>query len=147
MATSGGHTFQITGTSVGGKVVTTKLPLPANSKIVTVNVPTSQGGRLFFFLFWGKHRAQVTVIQCRLVFPSTTIYRFLCILVSSPQTHSWGLSNASNEPNQIWLINVKQFIGPMVRMLLEKDWDCLQYIFFLNVIAARYRRPKYLEIY
>uniref|UniRef100_A0A671U9L0 Bromodomain PHD finger transcription factor n=1 Tax=Sparus aurata TaxID=8175 RepID=A0A671U9L0_SPAAU len=44
MATSGGHTFQITGTSVGGKVVTTKLPLPANSKIVTVNVPTSQGG-------------------------------------------------------------------------------------------------------
>ncbi|XP_019939677.2 nucleosome-remodeling factor subunit BPTF isoform X6 [Paralichthys olivaceus] len=44
LATSGGHTFQITGTSVGGKVVTTKLPLPANSKIVTVNVPTSQGG-------------------------------------------------------------------------------------------------------
>uniref|UniRef100_A0AAX7UPU4 Bromodomain PHD finger transcription factor n=1 Tax=Astatotilapia calliptera TaxID=8154 RepID=A0AAX7UPU4_ASTCA len=44
VATSGGHTFQITGTSVGGKVVTTKLPLPANSKIVTVNVPTSQGG-------------------------------------------------------------------------------------------------------
>ncbi|XP_059196627.1 nucleosome-remodeling factor subunit BPTF-like [Centropristis striata] len=44
VATSGGHTFQITGTSMGGKVVTTKLPLPANSKIVTVNVPTSQGG-------------------------------------------------------------------------------------------------------
>ncbi|XP_062243495.1 nucleosome-remodeling factor subunit BPTF-like isoform X5 [Platichthys flesus] len=44
MAMSGGHTFQITGTSVGGKVLTTKLPLPANSKIVTVNVPTSQGG-------------------------------------------------------------------------------------------------------
>uniref|UniRef100_A0A8D3E6D3 Bromodomain PHD finger transcription factor n=1 Tax=Scophthalmus maximus TaxID=52904 RepID=A0A8D3E6D3_SCOMX len=44
LATSGGHTFQITGTSVGGKVLTTKLPLPANSKIVTVNVPTSQGG-------------------------------------------------------------------------------------------------------
>lgn len=48
MATSGGHTFQITGTSVGGKVVTTKLPLPANSKIVTVNVPTSQGGTAGF---------------------------------------------------------------------------------------------------
>lgn len=48
MATSGGHTFQITGTSVGGKVVTTKLPLPANSKIVTVNVPTSQGGMAGF---------------------------------------------------------------------------------------------------
>uniref|UniRef100_A0A673CCE8 Uncharacterized protein n=1 Tax=Sphaeramia orbicularis TaxID=375764 RepID=A0A673CCE8_9TELE len=44
VTTSGGHTFQITGTSVSGKVVTTKLPLPANSKIVTVNVPTSQGG-------------------------------------------------------------------------------------------------------
>uniref|UniRef100_A0AAQ5Z155 Bromodomain PHD finger transcription factor n=1 Tax=Amphiprion ocellaris TaxID=80972 RepID=A0AAQ5Z155_AMPOC len=44
VATSGGHTFQITGTSACGKVVTTKLPLPANSKIVTVNVPTSQGG-------------------------------------------------------------------------------------------------------
>ncbi|KAG7485284.1 nucleosome-remodeling factor subunit BPTF isoform X1 [Solea senegalensis] len=44
VATSGGHTFQITGTSVGGKVVTAKLPLPANSKIVTVNMPASQGG-------------------------------------------------------------------------------------------------------
>lgn len=44
VATSNGQTFQITGTSVGGKVVTTKLPLPANSKIVTVNMPTSQGG-------------------------------------------------------------------------------------------------------
>ncbi|KAJ3614943.1 hypothetical protein NHX12_018512 [Muraenolepis orangiensis] len=44
MATSGGQTFQITGTSVGGKVLTAKLPLPANSKIVTVNVPTTQGG-------------------------------------------------------------------------------------------------------
>ncbi|KAF3852332.1 hypothetical protein F7725_005687 [Dissostichus mawsoni] len=44
LATSSGHTFQITGTSMGGKVVTTKLPLPSNSKIVTVNVPTSQGG-------------------------------------------------------------------------------------------------------
>lgn len=48
VATSAGHTFQITGTSVGGKVVTTKLPLPANSKIVTVNVPTSQGGTAGF---------------------------------------------------------------------------------------------------
>ncbi|XP_055083556.1 nucleosome-remodeling factor subunit BPTF-like isoform X3 [Periophthalmus magnuspinnatus] len=41
---SGGQTFQITGTSSGAKVVSTKLPLPANSKIVTVNVPGSQGG-------------------------------------------------------------------------------------------------------
>ena len=45
MATSGGQTFQITGASVGGKVLTAKLPLPANSKIVTVNVPTTQGGK------------------------------------------------------------------------------------------------------
>lgn len=44
MTSSSGQTFQITGTSVGGKVVTTKLSVPANSKIVTVNVPTSQGG-------------------------------------------------------------------------------------------------------
>jgi hypothetical protein len=29
---------------MGGKVLTAKLPLPANSKIVTVNVPTTQGG-------------------------------------------------------------------------------------------------------
>lgn len=59
MATSGGHTFQITGTSVGGKVVTTKLPLPANSKIVTVNVPTSQGGIAGFNKshLRGRHRA------------------------------------------------------------------------------------------
>lgn len=45
VATSGGHTFQITGTSIGGKVLTAKLPLPANSKIVAVNVPTTQGGK------------------------------------------------------------------------------------------------------
>ncbi|XP_053712587.1 nucleosome-remodeling factor subunit BPTF-like isoform X1 [Synchiropus splendidus] len=44
VGTTGGHTFQITGTSGSGKVVTTKLPLPSNSKLVTVNVPTSQGG-------------------------------------------------------------------------------------------------------
>uniref|UniRef100_A0A4W5MX63 Bromodomain PHD finger transcription factor n=1 Tax=Hucho hucho TaxID=62062 RepID=A0A4W5MX63_9TELE len=44
VATSAGQTFQITSTSMGGKVLTAKLPLPANSKIVTVNVPTTQGG-------------------------------------------------------------------------------------------------------
>uniref|UniRef100_A0A1A8F3K0 Bromodomain PHD finger transcription factor n=1 Tax=Nothobranchius korthausae TaxID=1143690 RepID=A0A1A8F3K0_9TELE len=44
VATSSGHTLHITGTSASGKVVTTKLPLPANSKIVTVNVPTTQAG-------------------------------------------------------------------------------------------------------
>uniref|UniRef100_A0A8C8DZN9 Bromodomain PHD finger transcription factor n=1 Tax=Oryzias sinensis TaxID=183150 RepID=A0A8C8DZN9_9TELE len=44
VATSGGHTLHITGTTSSGKVLTTKLPLPANSKIVTVNVPTTQGG-------------------------------------------------------------------------------------------------------
>lgn len=48
VATSGGQTFQITGTSMGGKVLTAKLPLPANSKIVTVNVPTTQGGMAGF---------------------------------------------------------------------------------------------------
>lgn len=58
MTSSSGQTFQITGTSVGGKVVTTKLSVPANSKIVTVNVPTSQGGMaalsvftLYYFLW------------------------------------------------------------------------------------------------
>ncbi|XP_051939439.1 nucleosome-remodeling factor subunit BPTF-like isoform X1 [Hippocampus zosterae] len=44
VTTTGGHTFHITGTTVGGKVVTTKLPLPANSKLITVNMATSQGG-------------------------------------------------------------------------------------------------------
>ncbi|XP_061684902.1 nucleosome-remodeling factor subunit BPTF-like isoform X2 [Syngnathoides biaculeatus] len=44
VTTTGGHTFQITGTTVGGKVVTTKLPLPVNSKLITVNMGTSQGG-------------------------------------------------------------------------------------------------------
>ncbi|XP_028674723.1 nucleosome-remodeling factor subunit BPTF isoform X3 [Erpetoichthys calabaricus] len=41
-----GPTFQISGSpvTVSGKVITAKLPLPANSKIVTVNVPTTQGG-------------------------------------------------------------------------------------------------------
>lgn len=75
VATSGGHTFQITGTSVGGKVVTTKLPLPANSKIVTVNVPTSQGGTAGFNKshLEGSRRALNTFMQCRhFFFPSTT---------------------------------------------------------------------------
>ncbi|XP_076148827.1 nucleosome-remodeling factor subunit BPTF-like isoform X5 [Alosa pseudoharengus] len=46
VATTSGQTFQITGTPVtmAGKVITAKLPLPANSKIVTLNVPTTQGG-------------------------------------------------------------------------------------------------------
>ncbi|XP_048466809.1 nucleosome-remodeling factor subunit BPTF isoform X3 [Rhincodon typus] len=41
-----GQTFQITGSPVSmtGKVITAKLPLTANSKILTVNVPTTQGG-------------------------------------------------------------------------------------------------------
>lgn len=70
VATSGGHTFQITGTSVGGKVVTTKLPLPANSKIVTVNVPTSQGGTAGFYNshLGGLRRARLKFIQCHLSF-------------------------------------------------------------------------------
>ncbi|XP_026772306.3 nucleosome-remodeling factor subunit BPTF isoform X2 [Pangasianodon hypophthalmus] len=41
-----GQTFQIAAASglMTGNVITAKLPLPANSKIVTVNVPTTQGG-------------------------------------------------------------------------------------------------------
>lgn len=64
MTSSSGQTFQITGTSVGGKVVTTKLSVPANSKIVTVNVPTSQGGMaalsfiasmfVFYYFLWAS---------------------------------------------------------------------------------------------
>ncbi|XP_075701789.1 nucleosome-remodeling factor subunit BPTF isoform X2 [Rhinoderma darwinii] len=43
--TTSGQSFQISGSpvSVAGKVLT-KLPLPANSKILAVNVPSSQGG-------------------------------------------------------------------------------------------------------
>lgn len=60
MTSSSGQTFQITGTSVSGKVVTTKLSVPANSKIVTVNVPTSQGGMaalsvfIFYYFLWAS---------------------------------------------------------------------------------------------
>lgn len=40
------QTFQITGSpvTVASQVLTTKLPLPAKSKIVTLNMPTTQGG-------------------------------------------------------------------------------------------------------
>lgn len=50
---STGQTFQITGNPVtmAGKVIT-KLPLPANSKIVAVNVPATQGGK-------GSNRTEV----------------------------------------------------------------------------------------
>ncbi|XP_065108949.1 nucleosome-remodeling factor subunit BPTF isoform X5 [Paramisgurnus dabryanus] len=45
-ATTPGQTFHIAAAtgSMGGSVITAKLPVPANSKIVTVNVPTTQGG-------------------------------------------------------------------------------------------------------
>ncbi|XP_056608103.1 nucleosome-remodeling factor subunit BPTF [Triplophysa dalaica] len=45
-ATTPGQTFHITAAagSMGGSVIAAKLPVPANSKIVTVNVPTTQGG-------------------------------------------------------------------------------------------------------
>ncbi|XP_063816886.1 nucleosome-remodeling factor subunit BPTF isoform X2 [Pseudophryne corroboree] len=45
IACTSGQTFQISGNpvSVSGKVLTT-LPLPANSKIVTLNMPSTQGG-------------------------------------------------------------------------------------------------------
>lgn len=39
------QTFQIAGSPVTGQVLAAKLPLPANSKIVTLNMPTTQGGR------------------------------------------------------------------------------------------------------
>uniref|UniRef100_A0A4W4EI56 Bromodomain PHD finger transcription factor n=1 Tax=Electrophorus electricus TaxID=8005 RepID=A0A4W4EI56_ELEEL len=46
VSTTTGQTFQISGSpvSVAGKVVAAKLPLPASSKIVTLSVPTTQGG-------------------------------------------------------------------------------------------------------
>ncbi|XP_070958261.1 nucleosome-remodeling factor subunit BPTF-like isoform X8 [Oncorhynchus clarkii lewisi] len=46
MVTTSGQTFQISASPVtmAGQVITTKLPIPANSKIVTVNMPTTQGG-------------------------------------------------------------------------------------------------------
>ncbi|XP_073689246.1 nucleosome-remodeling factor subunit BPTF [Garra rufa] len=45
-ATTSGQTFHIATAagSVAGSVIAAKLPVPANSKIVTVNVPSTQGG-------------------------------------------------------------------------------------------------------
>lgn len=41
------QTFQLAGSSVtvAGQVLAAKLPLAANSKIVTLNMPTAEGGR------------------------------------------------------------------------------------------------------
>uniref|UniRef100_A0A4W5QUQ3 Bromodomain PHD finger transcription factor n=1 Tax=Hucho hucho TaxID=62062 RepID=A0A4W5QUQ3_9TELE len=46
MVTTSGQTFQISASpmTMAGQVITAKLPIPANSKIVTVNMPTTQGG-------------------------------------------------------------------------------------------------------
>ncbi|KAM9473312.1 nucleosome-remodeling factor subunit BPTF-like isoform 10-T10 [Salvelinus alpinus] len=46
MVTTSVQTFQISASPVtmAGQVITAKLPIPANSKIVTVNMPTTQGG-------------------------------------------------------------------------------------------------------
>lgn len=45
--TTSEQAFQIAGSpvTVAGQVLAAKLPLPANSKIVTLNMPTTQGGR------------------------------------------------------------------------------------------------------
>lgn len=67
MTSSSGQTFQITGTSVGGKVVTTKLSVPANSKIVTVNVPTSQGGMAALRACAGKPSDALVKLVSRLL--------------------------------------------------------------------------------
>lgn len=44
--TTSGQTFQVAATpaSIAGKVIAATLPLPASGKIVTVNVPATQGG-------------------------------------------------------------------------------------------------------
>ncbi|XP_036426023.1 nucleosome-remodeling factor subunit BPTF-like isoform X2 [Colossoma macropomum] len=44
VSSTAGQMFQISGSPLAGKVITAKLPLPANSKIVTLSVPTTQGG-------------------------------------------------------------------------------------------------------
>uniref|UniRef100_A0A8B9RA92 Bromodomain PHD finger transcription factor n=1 Tax=Astyanax mexicanus TaxID=7994 RepID=A0A8B9RA92_ASTMX len=44
ISTTTGQMFQISGSPMAGKVITAKLPIPANSKIVTLSVPTTQGG-------------------------------------------------------------------------------------------------------
>ncbi|KAI4894062.1 hypothetical protein NFI96_019329 [Prochilodus magdalenae] len=44
VSTTTGQIFQISGSPLAGKVITAKLPLPANSKIVTLSMPTTQGG-------------------------------------------------------------------------------------------------------
>jgi len=45
--TASEQSFQIAGSpvTVAGQVLASKLPLPANSKIVTLNMPSAQGGR------------------------------------------------------------------------------------------------------
>lgn len=131
MATSGGHTFQITGTSVGGKVVTTKLPLPANSKIVTVNVPTSQGGTAGFNKshLGGGRRAQVTFIQCSSFHPPP--YPDACVFVFSllplgPTTETFQMCQRSQiRCGSLIGCHCKQFSVPTTHSALWKDWVCL----------------------
>lgn len=60
-ATTSEQAFQLTGSpvTVAGQVLAAKLPLPANSKIVTLNVPTAQGGTEHachpFLLVWASY--------------------------------------------------------------------------------------------
>lgn len=59
--TTSEQAFQLTGSpvTVAGQVLAAKLPLPANSKIVTLNVPTAQGGTEHqchpFLLAWASY--------------------------------------------------------------------------------------------
>lgn len=119
-----GHTLQITGTSVGGKVVTTKLPLPANSKIVTVNVPTSQGGTDAFNKVW--------FIQCGyFFFPSTAVSgcTCVCVFIAAPHIQSsdvcWMRQLSQVESDSLIGSHWKQSGMPTVPVPLWNDCVCL----------------------
>ncbi|XP_030637750.1 nucleosome-remodeling factor subunit BPTF-like [Chanos chanos] len=101
VATTTGQTFQITGSpvSVAGKVITTKLPLPANSKIVTVNVPTTQGG----------------VIQQKVlgIIPSTTASNQQTFTSFQPRTTTINIRpSAQGSPTQQQVITAGGQIRP-----------------------------------
>lgn len=89
---STGQTFQITGSpvTVAGKVIT-KLPLPANSKIVAVNVPATQGGKGSVESF-DSHLPDHTVAIIFISFSLISVFgsHILCSPLKPPATPSFS---------------------------------------------------------
>lgn len=115
------QTFQIAGSpvTVAGQVLAAKLPLPANSKIVTLNMPTTQGGR--------EHECDpfplVLVYTCQNGWKSVMWDEKICL---------WSVLVMSM--NVFTSVVLGFFLFIFLRLMEELPWPkvCQQIVFFVK---------------